>query len=120
DRPPRRRRSADRGALRLHPADSGSAGVDLPRDDGGLAAMVDMKPPAELFGTTGCPYTSELREHLVWNRVALTEYDVEGDATARARLFALTGAQTAVPVLVEDGRVTQIGWRGRSCGLTAR
>ena len=33
----------------------------------------------ELFGTAGCPYTSELREHLQWNRVMFTEYDVEVD-----------------------------------------
>jgi len=28
---------------------------------------------------------------------------------------ALTGSQAAVPVLVEGGRVAQIGWQGRSC-----
>jgi glutaredoxin 3 len=69
----------------------------------------------ELYGTNACPYTGELREHLEWNRVAFTEYDVEIDAGARDRLLALTGGRRTVPVLVEDGRVTQIGWRGRGC-----
>jgi len=69
----------------------------------------------ELYGTAACPYTGELREHLRWRRVAFTEYDVESDAAARVRLQALTGNQVAVPVLVEDGRIKEIGWRGRSC-----
>jgi glutaredoxin 3 len=71
----------------------------------------------ELFGAAGCPYTSELREHLLWNRVDFTEYDVEADPSARARLLSLIGGRAAVPVLVENGRVKEIGWRGRSCAL---
>ena len=71
----------------------------------------------ELFGASGCPYTSELREHLLWNRVAFTEYDVEADPAARVRLMSLTGGRAAVPVLVEDGRVKEVGWRGRSCAI---
>jgi mycoredoxin len=71
----------------------------------------------ELYGTRTCPYTSELREHLAWNRIAFTEYDVDADASARARLLDLTGGQAMVPVLVEDGRVKEIGWRGRGCSL---
>jgi glutaredoxin 3 len=73
-----------------------------------------------LFGASGCPYTSELREHLLWTGVDFVEYDVEVDAEARARLVALTGGRAAVPVLVEDGRVTEIGWRGRSCVVSRR
>jgi glutaredoxin 3 len=68
----------------------------------------------ELFGASACPYTSELREHLLWNRVSFVEYDVESDAAARARLVALTG-RASVPVLVEDGQVREVGWRGRTC-----
>jgi glutaredoxin len=71
----------------------------------------------ELFGAAACPYTAELREHLLWQQVTFTEYDVETDAGARARLLSLTGGRGAVPVLVEDGRVTAIGWHGRSCGI---
>jgi len=79
--------------------------------------MGETPSPLELFGATECPYTSELREHLVWNRVDFVEYDVETDAVARARLLALTGGRPAVPVLVEDGRVKEIGWRGRTCAV---
>jgi mycoredoxin len=68
----------------------------------------------ELYGTASCPYTAELREDLEWRGVDFTEYNVEEDAEARSRLLALT-AQRTVPVLVEDGKVIQIGWQGRGC-----
>ena len=80
--------------------------------------MAKLEISVELFGAAGCPYTSELREHLAWNGVAFVEYDVETDTAARARLLSLTG-RSAVPVLVEDGRVKEIGWRGRSCAISA-
>jgi mycoredoxin len=83
-----------------------------------MAATVDLNASTELFGAAGCPYTSELREHLVWSGVTFIEYDVESDATARARLLTLTGGRRSVPVLVQDGQVTQVGWRGRCCSMT--
>ena len=78
--------------------------------------MAMLEAGVELFGAAGCPYTTELREHLLWNGVAFTEYDVEADAGARARLVSLTG-RSAVPVLVENGLVKEVGWRGRSCAI---
>ena len=80
--------------------------------------MPELGASVELFGAEGCPYTSELREHLEWNGVAFVEYDVETDAAARARLLELIG-RASVPVLVEDGRVKEIGWRGRCCVVGA-
>jgi glutaredoxin len=79
--------------------------------------MADVTIAVELFGTSGCPYTAEMREHLLWSGVEFAEYDVETDPSARARLMTLVGDHAAVPVLVRDGRVAEIGWRGRSCAL---
>ena len=69
----------------------------------------------ELFGTASCPYTQELRDSLEWRGEEFVEYDVEYDADARARMFQLANGQRTVPVLVEDGKVAQIGWQGRGC-----
>jgi mycoredoxin len=69
----------------------------------------------ELYGTPGCPFTGELREHLLWEDADFVEHDVESDPEALARMLELTGGKRAVPVLVEDDRVKQIGWQGRSC-----
>lgn len=69
----------------------------------------------ELFGSARCPYTQDLRDWLEWKRSDFVEYDVESDAAARERMRALAAGQRSVPVLVEDGKVVQIGWQGRSC-----
>lgn len=69
----------------------------------------------EIYGTARCPYTQEMREWLEWLGHEFVEYDVEGDPTARERLRELAGGQRNVPVLIEDDKVVQVGWQGRSC-----
>ena len=73
----------------------------------------------ELYGMAGCPHTQEMREWLEWRRREFVEYDVEADHTARERMSAVTGGQRMVPMLVEDGKVVQIGWQGRGCIVAA-
>ncbi len=69
----------------------------------------------ELFGAARCPHTQEMREWLEWKRSDFIEYDVEADPAARNRMRELAAGQRSVPVLVEDGKVIQIGWQGHSC-----
>ncbi len=69
----------------------------------------------ELFGTSSCPYSREMREWLEWKRRDYVEYDVERDPQAFERMLLATGGQRTVPVLIEDGKVAQIGWQGRGC-----
>jgi glutaredoxin len=69
----------------------------------------------ELFGAHSCPYTSEMREWLEWKGKEFTEYDVLADGNARERMHQLGQAPFTVPLLVEDGKVIQVGWQGRGC-----
>jgi glutaredoxin 3 len=55
-----------------------------------------------------------MREALEWDRREFVEYNIESDAEARHRMRALANTRT-VPVLVEDGKVLEIGWRGHGC-----
>lgn len=71
-------------------------------------------PKIELYGSASCPYTREMREWLEWKNSDFEEYDVEADPEAFARMYAATGQRT-VPVLIEDGKVTQVGFQGRGC-----
>lgn len=71
----------------------------------------------ELFGTARCPHTAEMRDWLEFRRQEFVEYDVEADAAARQRMRELTGGQRSVPILIEDGKVSQVGWQGRCCML---
>ncbi len=72
-------------------------------------------PKIELYGTAACPYTQEMREWLEWKGRDYEEYDVDADPDALARMQTATGGQRTVPVLVEDGKVTHVGWQGRGC-----
>ena len=74
----------------------------------------------ELYGTATCPYTQELRESLEWSRRDFLEYDIEADSVARERLHSLDGCIHTVPVLVEDGKVIQVGLQGHSCVVAWR
>ena len=69
----------------------------------------------ELYGTARCPYTQDMRDWLEFNRRNFVEYDVEADPEARRRMRELDGSLRKVPVLVEDGKVVQIGWQGHGC-----
>jgi glutaredoxin 3 len=73
----------------------------------------------ELFGTARCPYTQEMRDWLEFRRCDFVEYDVEADPAARRRMAELASGQRNVPVLVEDGKVVEVGWQGRSCIVDA-
>ena len=69
----------------------------------------------ELYGTSTCPYTRDMREWLEMRGMDFVEYDVEADRAARERFRAVAGPQRTVPVLVDDGFVIQVGWQGRGC-----
>ena len=73
----------------------------------------------ELIGTARCPYTSEMRDWLEFRRREFVEYDVESDPEARERMRAVANGQRNVPLLVEDGKVVEVGWQGRSCIVDA-
>jgi len=77
-------------------------------------------PNLELYGTASCPYTSEMREWLEWKGSEFTEFDVETDSQAHARMRLLVQAPLTVPLLVQDGKVVQVGWQGRGCVVKAK
>ncbi len=56
-----------------------------------------------------------MREWLEFKGTDFVEYDVEDDLAARDRLRSLANGQRTVPILVEDGKVVQVGWQGHGC-----
>jgi glutaredoxin 3 len=71
----------------------------------------------ELFGTLTCQYTRDAREWLEMRGVDFVEHDVEHSAAARRRWRELAGDAAIVPVVVEEGRVTRVGWQGHGCAI---
>ena len=83
-------------------------------------AMQATRKPFELYGSGTCPHTRELRESLEWRGESFVEYDVDVDTSALERLRRLTPGHSVVPVLVVEGVVRSVGWRGRSCIVGSR
>ena len=77
-------------------------------------------PLVELFGSRKCPYTGEMREWLEFQGRDFVEYDVEADRAALERMCAIAPGPQMVPVLVEDGKIVQAGWKGRGCMVSMR
>ncbi len=71
----------------------------------------------ELYGTASCPFTRDAREWLELRGVEFVEHDVETNVTAREAWRTHAGTARIVPVVVEDGRVTRLGWQGRGCAI---
>lgn len=69
----------------------------------------------ELYGTSSCPYTAQLRDDLIWRNVAFVEYDVERDEDALARMLQLSHGDRLVPLLADGERIVQAGYEGRGC-----
>jgi glutaredoxin 3 len=61
-----------------------------------------------------------MRSELEWEGRPFVEYDVEADAAARERLFSLVDGAVRVPVLVDEGRIVQVGWKGQGCYVTVQ
>jgi mycoredoxin len=77
-------------------------------------------PKFELYGTASCAYTQEMREWLEWKGSQFDEFDVEMDHAARVRMQSLAQPPYTVPMLVENGKVVQVGWQGRGCVVNAK
>jgi glutaredoxin 3 len=58
-----------------------------------------------------------MRDWLEWKRSEFVEYDVEADPEARKRMREISGGQRTVPILVENGKVVQVGWQGHGCTI---
>jgi glutaredoxin 3 len=56
-----------------------------------------------------------MRDWLEWKRSEFIEYDVEADPAARKRMSEISGGLRTVPILVEGGKVVQVGWQGHGC-----
>ncbi|MGB8907287.1 MAG: glutaredoxin domain-containing protein [Candidatus Cybelea sp.] len=74
---------------------------------------VEHIPPGtklELYVSPSCPYCQRAMAHYDAAGTPYTTHDAQNDRTARKRMFAYSGGDPTVPVIVADGVYVQSGW----------
>lgn len=61
----------------------------------------------QIFGKSDCPYTSAARLDFQKRGVQVEYFDVEEDAGAMRRFLELAHGDRRVPLVVEEGRISQ-------------
>jgi len=64
----------------------------------------------ELYVSPTCPYCRQAIEHYDSVGTRYTCYDAQNDLRARERMFAYSGGNPTVPVIVIEGEYVQSGW----------
>jgi len=64
----------------------------------------------EMYVKPRCPYCQEARGFYDAQGIPYAEYDAQNDPKARKRMFALSGNDPTVPMIVVDGAYVQSGW----------
>ena len=64
-----------------------------------------------IYGKNSCPYTQAARDDYARRGIPFEYVDVKKTAGALDQMLALSGGRRAVPVIVDEGRVT-IGFGG--------
>lgn len=67
----------------------------------------------KIYTKPGCPYCAKAREFYNARGIAFEDLNAQDDMTLRAEMLSITDGDPTVPVIVENGRLKQIGWEGR-------
>ena len=67
----------------------------------------------KIYTKPGCPYCAKAREFYNERGIPFEDLNAQDNMKLRAEMLSLTDGDPTVPVIVEDGRLKQIGWEGR-------
>lgn len=84
-----------------------------PEVDGAELSRARSAVNVELYSTTWCPRCTEARAYLTAQGIAYTEYDVDSNEAAKARLHTMH-PRGSIPFLVLDGEPGIVGFSERS------
>ena len=66
-----------------------------------------------IYTKPGCPYCAKAREHYNQKGIPFEDLNAQDDLEIRRVMLSITDGNPTVPVIVEDGKLKQIGWEGR-------
>lgn len=67
----------------------------------------------KLYTKPGCPFCEKARQSYRARGIAFEEFNAQDDLKFRKEMLSITEGDPTVPVIVEDGKLKQIGWEGR-------
>jgi glutaredoxin len=67
----------------------------------------------KIYTKPGCPYCAKAREFYNERGIAFQDLNAQDNMKLRAEMLSITDGDPTVPVIVENGRLKQIGWEGR-------
>jgi glutaredoxin 3 len=66
-----------------------------------------------IYTKPGCPYCAKAREFYTEQGITFEDKNAQDDLNFRKEMLAFSNGDPTVPVIVEDGKLKQIGWEGR-------
>ena len=66
-----------------------------------------------LYTKPGCPYCAKAREYYTTQGIPFEDRNAQDNEVYRREMLAFTDGDRTVPTIVEDGKLSQIGWEGR-------
>jgi glutaredoxin 3 len=66
-----------------------------------------------IYTKPGCPYCQKAREFYNAAGISFDDLNAQDNLDYRTDMLRITNGDPTVPVIVEDGKLKQIGWEGR-------
>ena len=66
-----------------------------------------------IYTKPGCPYCAKAREFYDERGIAFEDRNAQDNLVYRKEMLAISDGDPTVPVIVENGKLKQIGWEGR-------
>ncbi len=70
-------------------------------------------PEVVMYTKPGCPSCAKAMAWYIEQKIAFTEKNAQDNREYRKEMFSFSDGDPTVPVIVEGGRLKQIGWEGR-------
>ena len=67
----------------------------------------------KIYTKPGCPYCEKAREFYAQQGTPFEDLNAQDNLKYREEMLAFSDGDPTVPVIVEDGKLKQIGWEGR-------
>lgn len=66
-----------------------------------------------MYTKPGCPHCAKAKDWYNAQGIAFTEKNAQDNRAYRQEMFGFSDHNPTVPVIVENGKLKQIGWEGR-------